>query len=100
VDQALALFGPVAEVYAEVARRRPGHGADDDWFLALTHAGGAVSHLGATLHDAAAGLRFRVTGSAGAYEKRGLTRRRRRWATAPARATPATARSRPSTGGA
>ena len=59
-------------MYGEVARRRPGAGADDDWFVALTHASGVVSHLGATLHDAAAGLRFRVTGSAGAYEKRGL----------------------------
>lgn len=76
VDQALALFGPVADVrrdvYGEVRRLRAGGRADDDWFLALTHASGVVSHLAATLHDAAPGLRFRVLGSAGAYEKRGL----------------------------
>src|SRR6202012_300875 len=35
VDQALALFGPVAEVYGEFERRRPGTVNDDDSFVAL-----------------------------------------------------------------
>ena len=38
VDQALVLFGPVATVYAELDRRRPGVEVDDDAFIALTHA--------------------------------------------------------------
>ncbi|MGW4157915.1 Gfo/Idh/MocA family protein, partial [Micromonospora chersina] len=45
VDQALVLFGPVTQVYAEAVVRRAGAETDDDTFLALTHANGVRSHL-------------------------------------------------------
>ena len=72
IDQALVLWGPVARVYAEVDRRRPGVQVDDDAFVALEHASGVRSHLwmsaAAPEHD----LRFRVLGSRAAYVKHGL----------------------------
>jgi len=72
IDQALVLWGPVARVYAEVDRRRPGVQVDDDAFVALEHASGVRSHLrmsaAAPEHD----LRFRVLGSRAAYLKHGL----------------------------
>src|SRR5207253_891821 len=43
-DQALLLFGPVHQVYAEL-HVRADSGLDDDFFLALRHTGGVVSHL-------------------------------------------------------
>ncbi|WP_249012046.1 Gfo/Idh/MocA family oxidoreductase [Conexibacter sp. DBS9H8] len=67
VDQALRLFGPVAAVYAESATVRPGHAAEDDAFLALTHAGGVVSHLHVSAVCPAPGPRLRVIGTTGAY---------------------------------
>jgi scyllo-inositol 2-dehydrogenase (NADP+) len=72
VDQARVLFGPVTHVYAEVDRRRPGVEADDDSFVALTHASGVRSHLwmGAVSGDFEG--RFRVLGSRAAYVKRGM----------------------------
>jgi scyllo-inositol 2-dehydrogenase (NADP+) len=65
VDQALHLFGPAEHVYAEVAARRGG--ADDDGFVAITHADGVVSHLWAGALAGSPGPRLRVLGSAGAY---------------------------------
>ncbi|MGY1693301.1 Gfo/Idh/MocA family oxidoreductase [Geodermatophilus sp. SYSU D00814] len=65
VDQALVLLGPVTHVYAEWRLRDSG--LDDDVFLALTHAGGARSHLSGSWSQGAPGDRFRVTGTAGAY---------------------------------
>lgn len=65
VDQALVLLGPVAAVYAEW-RVRDG-GLDDDVFVALTHAGGARSHLWGSWSQGAPGDRFRVSGTEGAY---------------------------------
>ena len=65
VDQALVLFGAVAQVYAEVESRRGG--ADDDVFLALEHRSGARSHLWASLLAAAPGPRLRVLGDRAAY---------------------------------
>ncbi len=72
VDQALALFGPVTKVYAESDVRRAGAEADDDTFLALTHAGGVRSHLWMSATAAQLGPRFRVLGSKAAYVKYGL----------------------------
>jgi scyllo-inositol 2-dehydrogenase (NADP+) len=66
VDQALALFGPVTHVYAELAALR-GTAGDDDAFLALRHAGGVISHLRASAVTAAPGPRLRVLGSEAAY---------------------------------
>jgi predicted dehydrogenase len=65
VDQALLLLGPVTGVYAEWRLRESGR--DDDVFVALTHAGGARSHLWGSWSQGAPGDRFRVTGTEGAY---------------------------------
>ncbi|MHC5902538.1 Gfo/Idh/MocA family oxidoreductase [Streptomyces sp. S6] len=72
VDQALVLFGPVESVYAESDIRRPGAEADDDTFIALTHANGVRSHLFMTATTAQLGPRFRVLGSKAGYVKYGL----------------------------
>jgi predicted dehydrogenase len=72
VDQALTLFGPAVRVYAESDVRRPGAEADDDTFIAITHANGVRSHLYASATTAQLGPRFRVLGSAAGYVKYGL----------------------------
>ncbi|MFF3498364.1 Gfo/Idh/MocA family oxidoreductase [Streptomyces sp. NPDC003247] len=72
VDQALVLFGPVTQVFAESDVRRPGAEADDDTFIALTHAGGVRSHLYVSATAALPGPRFRVLGSKAGYVKHGL----------------------------
>jgi predicted dehydrogenase len=72
IDQALVLFGPAIEVYAELDRRRPGVEADDDGFVALTHASGVRSHLRMSAVAAQAAPRFRVLGTAAAYTKWGV----------------------------
>jgi predicted dehydrogenase len=66
VDQAVSLFGPVTQVYGEVAAVRGGP-ADDDDFLALRHATGVVSHLYASTIAAAPGPRLRVLGTKAAF---------------------------------
>ncbi len=70
IDQALNLFGPVSQVYAEIDARRGG--SDDDVFLALHHDSGVLSHLWAGALAAAPGPRLRVLGDAGAYVIRHL----------------------------
>ncbi|WP_020663753.1 Gfo/Idh/MocA family oxidoreductase [Amycolatopsis benzoatilytica] len=72
VDQALQLFGPVASVYAEVDRRRPGVQVDDDVFVALHHVNGVRSHLWSSALAGTRNPRFRVLGSAAAFTKYGL----------------------------
>ncbi|WP_433406552.1 Gfo/Idh/MocA family oxidoreductase [Streptomyces sp. CA-146814] len=72
VDQALVLFGPAVQVYAESDVRRPGAAADDDTFIAITHANGVRSHLYVSATAAQLGPRFRVLGSAAGYVKYGL----------------------------
>jgi len=72
IDQALQLFGPAANVYAELDRRRPGAEVDDDAFVALTHKSGVRSHLWMSAVAAQPGPRFRVIFSRGAYTKFGL----------------------------
>ncbi|MEU8678491.1 Gfo/Idh/MocA family oxidoreductase [Streptomyces sp. NPDC048560] len=72
VDQALTLFGPAVQVYAECDVRRPGAVADDDTFLAITHVNGVRSHLYVSATTAQLGPRFRVLGSAAGYVKYGL----------------------------
>ena len=71
IDQALQLFGPVASVYAEIDRRRPGVRADDDSFVSLTHANGVRSHLWMSKLVAAPGPRLRVLGDQGTFTKCG-----------------------------
>ncbi|TXH42179.1 MAG: oxidoreductase [Actinobacteria bacterium] len=73
IDQAVQLFGPVSQVYAEVAATRTGATNADDVFLALRHsAGGVLSHLYASAVAADLGPRFRLLGDAGGYSVRGL----------------------------
>ncbi|MET7362564.1 Gfo/Idh/MocA family oxidoreductase [Streptomyces sp. NPDC005562] len=72
VDQALVLFGPAVRVYAESDVRRPGAEADDDTFIAITHASGVRSHLYVSATTAQLGPRFRVLGSQAGYVKYGL----------------------------
>ncbi|MEU2674446.1 Gfo/Idh/MocA family oxidoreductase [Streptomyces sp. NPDC007164] len=72
VDQALTLFGPAALVYAESDVRRPGAAADDDTFIAITHANGVRSHLYVSATTAQLGPRFRVLGRRAGYVKYGL----------------------------
>ncbi|MGW2958244.1 Gfo/Idh/MocA family protein [Streptomyces sp. NPDC001220] len=72
VDQALVLFGPATEVYAESVIRRSGAETDDDTFIAVTHASGVRSHLYASATAAQLGPRFRVLGSKAGYVKYGL----------------------------
>ena len=72
IDQALVLFGPVENVYAEVELRRPGARVDDDAFVALTHRSGVRSHLWMSQVAAQRGPRMRVLGSRAAYVKEGL----------------------------
>jgi len=71
IDQALCLFGPVTDVYAELDKRRPGAEVDDDVFVALTHASGVRSHLWASAVAAQDGARFRVLGDRAAYTRFG-----------------------------
>ena len=66
VDQALQLFGPVNNVYAEIDNRR-GSAGDDDAFLALRHRSGGYSHLWMSALTAAPGPRLRVLGTRAAY---------------------------------
>jgi scyllo-inositol 2-dehydrogenase (NADP+) len=72
IDQALVLFGPPSSVYAEVRRQRPGVAVDDDFFVALTHSSGVISHLASSTLAEHPGPRFRVLGTASAYTKHGL----------------------------
>jgi predicted dehydrogenase len=65
VDSAVALFGPVRSVYAEMsAWTTP---AEDEAFLAVEHRGGVRSHLTASAVAGAPGPRTRVLGSRAAY---------------------------------
>ena len=72
IDQSVQLFGPPTRVYAEVDRRRPGAGVDDDAFVALEHPNGARSHLWMNVFAAIRGPRMRVLGTKATYEKYGL----------------------------
>jgi predicted dehydrogenase len=67
VDQALTLFGPARRVYAELHIPEDAGGLDDDFFIAIEHAGGVHAHLWGSRVQGAPGPRFRVTGSTGSY---------------------------------
>ena len=72
IDQALHVFGPAADVYAELDARRAGAPVDDDVFVAITHENGVRSHLWMTVVAADRAPRFRVFGSRGTYTKFGM----------------------------
>jgi predicted dehydrogenase len=70
VDQAIQLFGPVIEVYAEADV--PADPADlsvleNRFFMILRHERGVMSHIGGDWIQGAPGPRFRVTGSDASY---------------------------------
>ncbi len=72
VDQALVLFGPAREVYAEVDVRRADAQVDDDSFVAIEHESGVRSHLWMSAVAADLGPRLRVLGDRASYVKHGL----------------------------
>ena len=72
IDQAITLFGPPADVYAELDTRRSGAKAVDDAFVALTHPDGVRSHLWMSAISADLGPRFRALGDRAAYVSYGL----------------------------
>ena len=72
IDQAVQLFGPVADVHAEIAHRRASTAADDDVFLALEHDSGVISHLWMSAVAPVFGPRFHVLGSTAGYTSWGL----------------------------
>jgi scyllo-inositol 2-dehydrogenase (NADP+) len=72
VDQALCLFGPPAQIYAELDCRRGGAETDDDAFVALTHESGVRSHLWMSAVAAQPAPRLLVLGARAAYVKYGL----------------------------
>lgn len=72
VDQALMLFGPARNVYAEFERRHQEVTVIDDVFLAIKHKSGVLSHLFTSPNVAILGPRLTVLGSKGAYVKHGI----------------------------
>lgn len=72
IDQALQLFGPVDEVYSEVRTSRIDGAADDDSFVALTHASGVISHLWMSSVAPQFGPRFHLLGSEAGFTCWGL----------------------------
>lgn len=72
IDQAVALFGRPARVYAEIDTRRRGAASPDDVFVALTHPGGTRSHLWMSATAAHLGPRLRILGSRASYTVSGM----------------------------
>ena len=72
IDQAILLFGKPTHVYAEMALRRPNAQVDDDTFVALQFENGVNAHLWMSVVARIPGLRFRISGLRGSYEKAGL----------------------------
>jgi scyllo-inositol 2-dehydrogenase (NADP+) len=75
IDQAIRLFGPVTEVYAEASVVRETAvttDAEDDAFLALRHRGGVYSHLHMSMVAPNEAPRFSLVGTSGGHETWGL----------------------------
>ena len=72
IDQALVLFGPMTEVYAECNRLHPDVVTFDDAFITLKHKSGVRSHLHMTTVAGVPGPRMTVFGSRASYVKHGL----------------------------
>ncbi|KQR01862.1 oxidoreductase [Arthrobacter sp. Leaf145] len=73
IDQAIQLFGPVAESYGEVANHGPHpEAADTEAFVSLLHESGVRSRLWMNGMAAQVGPRFHVLGSKAGYTKWGL----------------------------
>lgn len=72
IDQAVRLFGPPVEVYAETNIRRPGAAVDDDTFVSLHFEDSPHAHLWMSAVAAIPGPRFHLNGLRGSYVKYGL----------------------------
>lgn len=72
IDQALVLFGPVANIHADLRTVREGGGNDDVSSVVLTHECGVVSRLWMSRVTGQPGPRFRVLGTRGTYVSYGL----------------------------
>lgn len=73
IDQAIQLFGPVAESYGETANHGPyPDAADTDAFVSLRHESGVRSRLWMNGMAAQVGPRFHVLGAKAGYTKWGL----------------------------
>lgn len=72
VDQAIALFGPVEDMFATSDCVHPDVRVPDDATIALTHASGVRSHLVMSATAGQSGPRMSVYGARGAYIKYGL----------------------------
>jgi scyllo-inositol 2-dehydrogenase (NADP+) len=73
IDQAVQLFGPVAESYGETENHSPHpEGADTEAFVSLLHDSGVRSRLWMNGMAAQVGPRFHVLGSQAGYTKWGL----------------------------
>ncbi|MDQ4046248.1 MAG: Gfo/Idh/MocA family oxidoreductase [Actinomycetota bacterium] len=73
IDQAVQLFGPVAQSYGETANRGSDAGAaDTEAFVSLLHESGVRSRLWMNGMAAQVGPRFHVLGSEAGYTKWGL----------------------------
>jgi predicted dehydrogenase len=73
IDQAVQLFGPVAESYGETANHGPApEGADTEAFVSLLHESGVRTRLWMNGMAAQVGPRFHVLGSESGYTKWGL----------------------------
>lgn len=72
IDQAIQLFGPVAESYGETANHGHPDGADTEAFVSLLHESGVRSRLWMNGMAAQVGPRFHVLGSTAGYTKWGL----------------------------
>ena len=70
IDQAIQLFGPVADSYGETANHGPDpEGADTEAFVSLLHQSGVRSRLWMNGMAAQVGARFHVLGSEAGYTK-------------------------------
>jgi predicted dehydrogenase len=72
IDQALTLFGPIAELRSDLRTIREGGGNDDASFVELHHQSGVRSRLWMSRIGALPGPRFRVLGTKAAYVSYGL----------------------------
>mgnify|MGYP000849037781 CR=1 FL=1 len=74
IDQALQLFGPVADSYAELTRHtQPAQSAaDEDSFVSLLHVNGVRTRLWMNGLAARQGPRFHLLGSQAGFSKWGL----------------------------
>jgi predicted dehydrogenase len=71
IDQAILTLGPVSSVHAVLDRDNPDRISEDRFALQLAHGPGVRSHLHASEHEGDPSTRFHVSGSEGAFVKRG-----------------------------